>query len=236
MQQYWAHADIFEGAISNASKWWKNRPIPSDQSPLKPLAIMIHSIVPCTAELERLWLDLSKTKDDCRNRLNTVTLRSLGRLRAHYQEHLRQHGLLKRRKHQHMHTREGGGIDVDAVDSMDEELGNIASSETTAPSQQHQSYIDEQLNNAFAKLVIRGAEDDLVWQEERSSADITRIHAAHAAAVAPNAVFDFCELDKVVSGEAPDAPTDNDQAHQAADDEAGPAVWSLSSLMSSKGL
>jgi hypothetical protein len=103
---------------SNAEQWWKHRPVTAKQCPLKAMALIMHAIVPHSAEIERLFSDLGKAQGDSRSNLDVTTIRSLGRLRGHYQETLRERHLLKRRRHAHMHTREDGGVDANAIPSL----------------------------------------------------------------------------------------------------------------------
>jgi hypothetical protein len=80
LQQYRANQGIFEGGLSNAEQWWKHQPVTAEQCPLKAMALIMHAIVPHSAELERLFSDLGKTQGDSQSNLDVTTICSLGRL------------------------------------------------------------------------------------------------------------------------------------------------------------
>jgi hypothetical protein len=65
-----------------------NLPTTADKNPLKALTIMIHSIVPHTAEVERLFSALGGTQSTKRCNLSVSTFETLGKLHANYSCHL----------------------------------------------------------------------------------------------------------------------------------------------------
>jgi hypothetical protein len=236
LQAYRANRGVFEGGHPNAETWWTNRDLTAEQCPLKAMALILCRIVPHAAEIERLFSDLGKTQGTCRL-LDTSTIRTLGRLRGHYNEVLREKNLLQRRRHAHMHTREGGGVDVEA-------LGSLFLSSTTpgnngdgpdAEATRSEGLAQQQLDAAFAALDHERNEDgDEGWKEGCPDAEIRHMERARFAAARPDQVFDFDELDNVIQGVIPSNDVENIHVHRAPPALSG--GWSVESMLSTKGL
>ena len=109
----------FEGGTSNGLDWWKELPVKSSDHPLKSMGMRILSIVPHAGEVERLFSNLGHIQGARRCNLTVSHMETLGSLRNYYREvdddGKKGSGQPTRRKHAHMHTREGGGINSQKV-------------------------------------------------------------------------------------------------------------------------
>ncbi|KIK81074.1 hypothetical protein PAXRUDRAFT_15439 [Paxillus rubicundulus Ve08.2h10] len=101
LKEYQKCTGVFAGGQANALDWWECLPITATQCPLKAMAIILHSVVPHAADVERYFSGLGST---------------------HYTHHLykmdRAAGKSTHRKHAHMHTRPNIGIDTDLADEL----------------------------------------------------------------------------------------------------------------------
>jgi hypothetical protein len=244
LQQYRANQGIFEGGLPNTEDWWRHRPVTAEQCPLKAMAMILHAIVPHAAEIERLFSDLGKTQGDSRSNLNVTTIRSLGRLRGHYQETLRERNLLKRRRHAHMHTREDGGVDADAIPGLMSSGSGPAPPDDGADGAQAaeimhvepEGFAERQLEIAFEQLdAARADEGEDGWKDGRSDGEVRYIEHARKAGVRPGDVFDFDELEKVVAGTPPTPDIENVHAHRSARGSAA-GEWDVEALLKQKGI
>ena len=109
----------FEGGTPNGLDWWKELPVKASDYPLKSMGIQILSIIPHAGEVERLFSNLGHIQGVRRCNLSVSHMQTLGCLRNHYQgainEKKKELGQSTRRKHAHMHTREGGGVNSQKV-------------------------------------------------------------------------------------------------------------------------
>lgn len=105
----------FEGGTPNGLNWWKELPVKASEYPLKSMGMRILSIVPHAGEVERLFSNLGHIQGVRRCNLSVSHMQALGSLRNHYQgvvdKKKKESGQPTRRRHAHMHTREGGGVD-----------------------------------------------------------------------------------------------------------------------------
>ncbi|KAF6759090.1 ribonuclease H-like domain-containing protein [Ephemerocybe angulata] len=122
LRAYQANRAPFAGGARDALSWWEQLPIDAKAHPLKKMAIILHSVVPHTAELERLFSQLSGTQSPKRCNFTVEMFETLGKLRGHYSAKLWQHhkttGKAVRRRHAHMHTRDEPGINADLADDL----------------------------------------------------------------------------------------------------------------------
>lgn len=219
----------FVGGLTNAQTWWENLPISAEVRPIKSMAILLFSIVPHSAEVERLFSDLANIEGKKRTHLDVETLQSLGRLRCNYrdmiQEYDQANGRSVRRKHAHMHTREDGGIDRDALSSLQDSATEVIDSESADDA----GTLDEdELERSFAELCRQDLED---WREGRSEEEIAYLERVRNASVSD--CFDLTELDDVTAEKEPQALEDDVHAHMGG---GGSAQWSIDNLLSSAGL
>ncbi|KAJ7589704.1 hypothetical protein C8J56DRAFT_1049352 [Mycena floridula] len=113
----------FSGAKANGLEWWESLPVSVKDHPLKRMAIIILSIVPHSAEVERLFSLFGGTQSAKRVNLAVPTFENLGKLRSNYAHclylmHLEAGGP-KHRKHA---PDAGVTVDEDPDDLTAEEL------------------------------------------------------------------------------------------------------------------
>jgi hypothetical protein len=90
LKQYYHCKNAFTRGQANAMKWWENLEISADQHPIKALAITIFAIVPHSADVDRLFSDLTGIQGVKRCNLTVETFETLGKLQANYNYHLHQ--------------------------------------------------------------------------------------------------------------------------------------------------
>ncbi|KAI0082441.1 hypothetical protein K474DRAFT_1694307 [Panus rudis PR-1116 ss-1] len=81
LRQYEQGQGKFAGGEADAKAWWMRIP---DIHPLRQMAIVLHSIVPHTAEVERLFSNLGGIQGCRRINLTVENFKKLGILRNHY--------------------------------------------------------------------------------------------------------------------------------------------------------
>ncbi|KAF7348928.1 DUF659 domain-containing protein [Mycena venus] len=122
LQQYYLCKGVFAGGTADAKEWWEGLPISGSKNPLKTLAVVLFSVVPHAAEVERLFSGLSRIQGVKRCNFTVPTFEALGKLRNNYSYHIYQRdraaGVAVHRKHGHMHTRAEPGIDTDFADDL----------------------------------------------------------------------------------------------------------------------
>ncbi|KAF9227644.1 hypothetical protein BS17DRAFT_793315 [Gyrodon lividus] len=122
LKEYQKCTAVFSGGQVDALDWWECLPVTAKQCPLKAMAIMLHSIVPHAADVERYFSGLGGTQSAKRCNLTVETFKALSKLRSSYAHHLykldRTAGKSAHRKHAHMHTHPHLGIDTDLVDEL----------------------------------------------------------------------------------------------------------------------
>ncbi|KAF8580655.1 hypothetical protein K439DRAFT_1415198 [Ramaria rubella] len=110
LKAYFAGKSLFTGGSKNAREWWEQRAVTFEEHPLKSMTVTIFSLVPHSAEVERLFSNLGGIQSVRRSNLTVANFERLGKLRSHYTAILIQEGLLTKCQHAHMHTRPGGGV------------------------------------------------------------------------------------------------------------------------------
>jgi hypothetical protein len=229
LQQYYACKGIFAGGTADAREWWDALPISGDKRPLKTLAIVLFSVVPHAAEVERLFSGLSGIQGVKRCNFTVPTFEILGKLRNNYSYHIyernRAAGISVHRKHSHMHTRAEPGLDVGLADNLETNftwqpplvVENITDDDMRSIEDLTAEEIDAALTNWEADLAAEKAERDALPMN-RESVDVPL-------------VYDLTELDRIDSGAAPTA-NDDITIHMAGDDE----PWDITALLQSKGI
>ncbi|KAJ7586163.1 hypothetical protein C8J56DRAFT_1052524 [Mycena floridula] len=186
IEDYYLGRAPFNGGKANGLDWWRKLPISSKDHPLKKMAIIILSIVPHSAEVERLFSLLGGTQSAKQVNLTVRTFKNLGKLRGNYAYHIYMAliamGTPERCKHAHMHTCDGMVIDVDTLESLEF---------TWVPP------LGGQTDGAFDEL-----EKEL--QKEARDADPFN----HLADCINGAVYDFRELSRVEQGLVPEGIED----------------------------
>lgn len=80
LRQYHQCKGIFSGSQADAKEWWNTIPTRHQDHPLRKLAIILHSVVPHTAEVERLFSNLGGIQGRTRTRLSVENFEKLGKL------------------------------------------------------------------------------------------------------------------------------------------------------------
>ncbi|VDB95632.1 unnamed protein product [Peniophora sp. CBMAI 1063] len=196
MEEYQACRGVFAGGQTDAYTWWTSRPLIRSEHPLRVLAEMLHSIVPHSAEIERLFSQLGGVQTPKRCNLTVENFEGLGRCRSHYSRQLweqdRKNGKSAHRKHAHMHTRETPGINDELVRKLDEQFTPVEQVVVDGGDEKGDEEVDYamgELEKGFAKLTVRLAEEGV------DKVDITNRD------VLKGEMFDFSLLDAVKRGE-----------------------------------
>ena len=230
---YYQGKKPFIGGHADALEWWESLSCNSNEHPLKTLAIVLHSVVPHAAEIERLFSDLGGTQSARRCRLSVETIEKLGKLRSYYARSLRKKELSEgkpaHRRHAHMHTRAEGGINTELATDLEETfawippINPIGSTSTTDDS------LDGPESLSIADLDHALEEFEKELQAERTPES----QPPDGEEVLQGKVYDFTELEKVDQGIIPEALRDDIQVlgdGAGADDD-----WDVDSLLR-KGL
>ncbi|KAJ6566450.1 hypothetical protein B0H19DRAFT_1209599 [Mycena capillaripes] len=101
-QLYHACKGVFAGGTTDAKEWWEGLPISGEAHPLKTMAIILFSIVPHAAEVERLFSGLAGIQGVKRCNFTLPTFESLGNMRHH----------------EHMHTRAEPGLETTLANEL----------------------------------------------------------------------------------------------------------------------
>ncbi|KAL7284481.1 hypothetical protein ACG7TL_001772 [Trametes sanguinea] len=155
IQQYTNGEAPFSGGIADAKSWWSGPLINKKAHPIMAMALRIFSIVPHSAEIERLFSNLGGVQSVKRCRLSVPHMETLGILRNQYNDDLTG-GATVRRQHAHMHTRNSKGLDLDKLTSLTTNwtLNTPSASENTDEDalQGPEGITSEDIDRAFAEL------------------------------------------------------------------------------------
>ena len=115
LKEYHRCIGIFTGGQADALVWWETLPISAERCPLKGLAIMLHSVVPHAAKVERYFSGLGGTQSAKHCNLTVENFEALSKLHANYAYHLyqmdraagksthRKHAYAPKNRKQHSH-------------------------------------------------------------------------------------------------------------------------------------
>ena len=232
LKQYYQCRGPFTGGQAKGKEWRESLPISSTDHPLKGFAITLLSIVPHSAEVERLFSDLGGVQGVKRCNLSVRTFETVGKLRNNYSYHLYQRaaasGKPVHQKHAHKHTRKDGRLDVDLAKDLKTNFTwmpplatNISanSADLEAP----ESISEEKIEAAFAELE----------QLNRGTQEAALDPQLDGQEISAGKVYDFVELDQVDKGLVPTAfEDDNDQIRT----ESASGSWNIQSMLISKGV
>ncbi|KAG7098891.1 hypothetical protein E1B28_000791 [Marasmius oreades] len=158
LECYYQCKDPFAGGTGNAREWWKSLPIQAIKYPLKSLAIIIHSIVPHSAEGERLFSRLGGVQTPKQNSLSVLVFEKLAVVRNHLSNQLTIREKVPAKsthcKHAHMHTAEGPTITSAVVEDLEDSMTwkpPLDSSDTT-PDPTQGSTDETPVDTAFKDL------------------------------------------------------------------------------------
>ncbi len=194
----------------------------ANEHPLKMLGIVLFSIVPHTAEVERLFSQLGNTQSAKRCNLTMENFRALGKLRSNYSAEIyardRADGKPTHRKHAHMHAREEAVIDTDLVDSLEATF-------TWAPP------LHDLIQESEAHL---GFEDMTEAELDAAYGDVAHEGATMAdpngEEVLEGRIYSFAELANVEKGVAP-VPYSEEIVITNVGEGAQHEVWSVEELL-----
>ena len=205
MELYYHSKAPFIGGHTQARVWWGELSVSAEEHPIKSLGIIFASIVPHSADVERLFSDLGGVQGVRRCNLTVDTFQTLGKLRAHYthQIHLRarENGKPIRRRHAHMHTHEDGGINLGlatdlqtsfSIDPTTSEVGWVQENDILHGPE---DITEEELDEAFAELDRQNSES--------TSLPIDPELASEEAEIVVGQVYDLKEMEHIEKGLAP---------------------------------
>ncbi|KAH7920574.1 hypothetical protein BV22DRAFT_1107611 [Leucogyrophana mollusca] len=231
MKQYHLCRAPFAGGQPDGLTWWEGLTVSAEEHPLKALAIVLFSIVPHAAEVERLFSDLGGTQSIKRCNLAVNTFESLGKLRSNYTYHLHQKALAAgkpiRRRHAHMHTQKGPGINTNLATDLEINFAWVP------PLTAEVEAVDDNLEGPEA--ISLDEIDEAFAQLEREKIEMAAELGAVAEDVLSGAVYDFAELTRVDQGMLPQG-LDDEVVSVVQDSDNNGGAWDIDALMSSEGL
>ena len=221
----------FEGGTSNGLDWWKGLPIKVSDYPLKSMGIRILSIIPHAGEVERLFSNLGHIQGARRCNLSVSHMQTLGSLRNFYQgvadKKKKESGQSTRRKHAHMHTCEGGGVDSEKVANL---LKNWTFQSPLTPGNEGdegdtemmglEDITAEELEAEFDRLDLRSSDlQDTVPQQLQGEIPPTaQLHE----------VYNLEEIGAIRKGVAPQSTTEEPTIHDRAE---RPGTWDPADIL-----
>lgn len=237
LKLYYQGKAPFSGGQSDALEWWDSLPVSGAIHPLKTFAIILFSIVPHAADIERLFSDLGGVQSAKRCRLAVPTFEKLGKLRSNYSYHLTQRaaqdGKPRRRKHAHMHTRPEGGLNVELAEDLERDFAWIPPM-TVAHGDSETDGVDGPESMTVEELEKAFDEFERELQESREAAEASG-EVVDGGEVLEGAVYDFDELERVDAGTVP--ATFEEVARLPDEPEAvNDEDWDVEALMASAGV
>jgi len=198
----------FAGGQADGLAWWENLPISSEKHPLKAFAIIVLSIVPHAAEVERLFSDLGGTQSVKRCNLSVDRFETLGKVQANlrYHIHLKNiaDGKPTRRQHAHMHTTELPGINTEVAKQLETDFAFVpplatVSGDTSYNLEGPESMSLDDIDAEFTRL------EDIQNGERMETGFPSDVNGRE---VLEGRAFDFAELQRVDEGLVPAAVED----------------------------
>ncbi|KAN0081360.1 hypothetical protein V8E55_008984 [Tylopilus felleus] len=244
VKEYQKCTGVFAGGQANALEWWATLPVSAKQCPLKAMAVILHSVVPHAADVERYFSALGGTQSVKRCNLTVDTFEALSRLCSSYVHHLykmdRAAGRSTHRKHAHMHTQPQPGIDVELA-------GDLARNFTWVPLLAADSggdadelagpeaITDEELVSAFENLDRQTHAEENVTQPGGSARSILDPQIAlDGQEVLEGELYSWDELEIVNRGIVPKGFVDDISALDKATNSG--RQWDVNTLLSSEGV
>ncbi|KAG1779548.1 hypothetical protein EV702DRAFT_1194927 [Suillus placidus] len=223
----------FAGGQADRLAWWENLPINTDTHPLKNFAIIILSIVPHAAEVERLFSDLGGTQSAKRCNLSVGTFKALGKIRANLRYHIHLKNVADgkpTRCHAHMHTTELPGIDTEVAKQLETDFEFVPPLAAVSGDnlEGNQSISLDDIDAKFARL------EDIRNAEKMTDTEFASDWDVEGKEILEGRAFDFAELQRVDEGLVPAAIEDEIMAmdHDANED----GTWNIDSMLLSSGL
>ncbi|KIJ05662.1 hypothetical protein PAXINDRAFT_164749 [Paxillus involutus ATCC 200175] len=237
LKEYQKCTAVFAGGQADALDWWECLPVTAKHCPLKAMAIMLHSVVPHAADVERYFSGLGGTQSAKRCNLTVETFEALSKLRSSYAHHLykldRTAGKSTHRKHAHMHTRPHLGIDTDLVDELVKTFTWVPplaaeSDESEESLSGPEAITDEELAEAFDAIDREKAE---AHQAEVMTAVDPDLEL-DGNEVLEGKMYDWKELEVVNKGTMPTGFVEDISVL----DKAAGGQWNVKDLLSSEGV
>ncbi|KAH7905944.1 hypothetical protein BJ138DRAFT_1225824 [Hygrophoropsis aurantiaca] len=236
LKEYQKCAGPFNGGQANALEWWECLSVTAKQCPLKAMAIIIHSIVPHAAEVERYFSGLGGTQSVKRCNLSVETFESLSKLRSNYSYHLyqmdRAAGKSTHRKHGHMHTQLEPGIDISVATDLEATFSWVPP--LAAESLDSDDYLagpesiaEEELDQAFDELDREKA--------EAAAAGVSDKVIDNTHGVLAGKIYDWVELERVDKGTKPVGFNEEINVLSMSSEGAADA-WDVGALMTAEGV
>jgi len=226
----------FEGGASNGLDWWEGLSIKASDCPLKSMGIRILSIIPHAGEVERLFSNLGHIQGVRRCNLTVPHMQTLGSLRNYYQgvadKKKKESGQSTRRKHAHMHTREGGGVDSQKVENLIRNWtfqppltqGNDGSKEDDTDMMGLEDITAEELEAEFDRLQLTQSDPQQMTQQQvrplpgETPPPIAKLHE----------MYNLEEIDTVRKGVAPPAVKEGPTVHDRVEQ---PGTWDPADIL-----
>ena len=239
LKEYHKCSGVFVGAQADALDWWETLPVSAERCQLKAFAIIIHSIVPHAADVERYFSGLGGVQSTKRCNLSVNTFESLSKLCANYANFLhtmdREAGKSIRRNHAHMHTRPELGLDPALTDQLQRSFAWVpplgASDESDDDFLGPESITDEELLAEFDQF-----ERDMTGSSGQQGLSGNPVPGADDGLdVFADGVIDWNELEKVNKGITPAGFMEEiDVVSRGSEDmESG---WNIDALLASEGV
>lgn len=226
MKAYHQCKGPFSSSQANALEWWESLTISSRDHPLKALAVILHSIVPHAAEVERLFSALGMVQTARRAGLDVNTFEALGKMRSYLSYKLKEkdkaNGKDTHRRHGHMHTGVGKEVNVQLVDELESTFSyipplgpaqiNSGDGELEGP----ESVSMEEFDDAFEAVIEEGGR---------------LLEPAVGVGVLEGNIYDWEELERVERGIIPQNVDDEVQIVE------GGSIggWDVAELMGKRG-
>jgi hypothetical protein len=217
LQAYYHCKSPFSGGSKNAKEWWEAIPT-GKYDGIRSLAIILASIVPHSADVERLFSDLGATQTPRRNGMTIEHMEKYGKIRSRLTYELNELAEgTTRREHNHMHTRPTGGIDGDLAKDLAVPITWIAPL----------TGVDEEQTEEEVDIVEKAFQD--LQKTVGEEGPITTQAGTGGGSVIDGEIVDFAELERVDRGG--EALVHEDIIEVVGGDAAG--GWSVEDLMES---
>jgi hypothetical protein len=229
LKQYYHCKGPFMGGQADGLDWWESLPIKPASHPLQSLAIILLSVVPHSADVERLCSALRGTQTPKRCNISVDTFETLGKLCANYSYHLYQRdraaGKSTHHRHNHMHTCAIKGINVELAEEVESTFSYV--SPLAVSSKPDDDFFDNPEDFSLNKL-------EKEFDEFEKELNKEALPDADGAEVLNGEVHNFEELDWIDQGEVPGW---QDVEMVAVDNHSGTqTTWNVEGLMSMKGM
>ncbi|KAF7333350.1 DUF659 domain-containing protein [Mycena venus] len=212
LKAYFECKSPFTGGRRNAREWWAEVPRENHEA-IRDLAIALASIVPHSADVERLFSDLGGIQTPRRSCMTVPNMEKIGKIRSRLSYELyvtakAKTGNTVHRKHNHMHTQSTPGVNADLAKDLENPITWIPPLDSD--------------NMAEEDIVEKAFEDLQKAIEDEAPAPVV------PGSITNGELVDWKELERVESG-VPLVPA-QDSIEIVGDDT--PGGWSIEDVMS----